>query len=132
MPEEEPKQEAPKENEEPAGGEAPAESAEMPSSLDNLASPEARLTILVSSIATQALVGLGLFEHPITKKKEVELDSAKYSIDLLQVQPERAREEVPGRRPLRPAHALRPGQQTPVAEEARGSQEGRVTAAPAP
>jgi hypothetical protein len=47
-------------------------------------SPEAKFTILVSSIATQALVGLGLFEHPITKKKEVELDSAKYSIDLLQ------------------------------------------------
>ena len=47
-------------------------------------SPEAKFTILVSSIATQALVGLGEFEHPITKKKEVELGSAKYSIDLLQ------------------------------------------------
>ncbi|NQT87537.1 DUF1844 domain-containing protein [bacterium] len=47
-------------------------------------SPEARFTILVSSIATQALVGLGEFEHPITKEKQVDLGSAQYSIDLLQ------------------------------------------------
>jgi len=47
-------------------------------------SPEARFTILVSSIATQALVGLGEFEHPITKQKEIDLGSAQYSIDLLQ------------------------------------------------
>lgn len=91
MPEEEPKQEAPKESGEPAGAKAPAESAEMPSSLDNLASPEAKFTILVSSIATQTFVGLGLFQHPITKKKEVNLDTAKYSIDLLQVLAEKTR-----------------------------------------
>jgi hypothetical protein len=47
-------------------------------------SPEAKFTILVSSIATQVLVALGQMEHPITSKKEVDLDSARYSIDMLQ------------------------------------------------
>jgi len=53
--------------------------------------PEAKFTILVSSIATQVLVSLGAIENPLSKKKEVDLKSAKFSIDLLQLLADKTR-----------------------------------------
>jgi len=47
--------------------------------------PQPEFAVLVSSLATQAFIGLGVMEHPITKKKEVDLTSAKFSIDLIQM-----------------------------------------------
>lgn len=53
--------------------------------------PEAKFTILVSSLATQVLVSLGQIENPLSKKKEVDLKSAKFSIDLLQMLSDKTR-----------------------------------------
>ena len=47
--------------------------------------PEANLTTFLSGLASQALVGLGEVEHPISGKKEKNPGQAKYTIDLLQV-----------------------------------------------
>lgn len=46
--------------------------------------PEPTLTALFIGLATQALVGLGEAESPITGQKEKDLDFAKYNIDMLQ------------------------------------------------
>lgn len=53
--------------------------------------PEAKFTILVSSLATQVLVSLGQIENPLSKKKEVDLKGAKFSIDLLQMLADKTR-----------------------------------------
>jgi hypothetical protein len=45
--------------------------------------PPASFTILVSTIATQASVALGLIPDPRTNKPEVNLDLAKHFIDTL-------------------------------------------------
>ena len=66
------------------------ESAEEPLT-DKIERPQPEFTVLVSSLATQALIGLGLMEHPISKTKEPDLDSAKFSIDLLQMLTDKTR-----------------------------------------
>ena len=45
----------------------------------------ASFAILASSLATQALMGLGDLENPFTKKQEVHIDEAKFHIDMLEV-----------------------------------------------
>ena len=47
--------------------------------------PEPSLKTFVSGLAGQVLINLGLFENPATGRKEVNLEEAKYSIDLLQI-----------------------------------------------
>ena len=47
--------------------------------------PEPSLRTFVSGMARQVLISLGLFENPATGKKEVNVEQAKYSIDLLQI-----------------------------------------------
>lgn len=47
--------------------------------------PPATFIGLVQVFATQAMLGLGDIENPITGKKEKDLDMAKYNIDMLQV-----------------------------------------------
>ena len=47
--------------------------------------PEPSLKTFVSGMAGQTLISMGLFENPATGKKEVNLQQAKYSIDLLQI-----------------------------------------------
>jgi Domain of unknown function (DUF1844) len=47
--------------------------------------PEPSLKTFVSGLAGQVAINLGLFENPATGKKEVSLEQAKYSIDLLQI-----------------------------------------------
>ncbi len=47
--------------------------------------PEPTFGTLLSNLAAQALVGLGDIENPISGKKEILLEQAKYSIDTIQM-----------------------------------------------
>ena len=47
--------------------------------------PEPSLKTFVSGLAGQVLINLGLFDNPLTGKREADLEQAKYSIDLLQI-----------------------------------------------
>jgi len=47
--------------------------------------PQPNFALFLSGLATETLVHLGEVEDPLTKKKEKNLDRAKYSIDLLGV-----------------------------------------------
>jgi hypothetical protein len=47
--------------------------------------PEASFAALISSLAAQALVGLGQVRDPTSKKPVLDLEQAKFTIDLLQV-----------------------------------------------
>ena len=47
--------------------------------------PEPSLKTFVSGLAGQVLINLGLFDNPLTGKRQVDLEQAKYSIDLLQI-----------------------------------------------
>lgn len=67
------------EHDEPAGGQ------DSQAAADEVPMPEPSISVIISSITTQALIGLGLMGHPISKKKVVDLDSARFSIDLLEV-----------------------------------------------
>ena len=57
--------------------------SEMPAEKRRL--PEPSLKTFVSGLAGQVLVSLGLFDNPMTGKREKDLEQAKYSIDLLQI-----------------------------------------------
>lgn len=50
---------------------------------DNQQIPPASFTVLISTIATQAMVALGSIADPRTNKPEVNLDLAKHFIDTL-------------------------------------------------
>ena len=58
---------------------------------DEAGLPDPEIAVIISSLATQALIGLGVMGNPITKSKEVDLESAKFSIDLLQVLQEKTK-----------------------------------------
>jgi hypothetical protein len=45
--------------------------------------PPADFSTLISTTALQAIIGLGQMEHPVSRKKEVDLFQAQYSIDTL-------------------------------------------------
>lgn len=47
--------------------------------------PEPSLKTFVSGLAGQVLINLGLYPNPAAGKPQVDLEQAKYSIDLLQV-----------------------------------------------
>ncbi len=44
---------------------------------------EASFAVLATSFSTQALMALGEIENPFTKKRETDLDEAKFHIDML-------------------------------------------------
>ncbi len=46
---------------------------------------EANFSSLVISIASSALMNLGLAENPITKKLEKDLNLARFNIDLIEI-----------------------------------------------
>ena len=56
--------------------------------------PQADLSFFCYSLATQAQVLLGLMPNPATGETEVDLDQAKYTIDLLEM----LREKTEGNR----------------------------------
>ena len=47
--------------------------------------PEASFAALLSSLAVQAMIGLGQIENPISKKREPDFEQAKFTIDTLQI-----------------------------------------------
>lgn len=47
--------------------------------------PPASLEMLLTTLATEAMIALGQVPHPGTGKQEVNLDQAKYFIDTLEV-----------------------------------------------
>ena len=47
--------------------------------------PQASISFLCSTLATQAFIALGLVPHPITKQTESNLDHARHFIDMLDV-----------------------------------------------
>ncbi len=62
----------------PAGSRPPADPEEARRTY-----PEATFETLVGGLAQQALVGLGQMEHPATGQRELDLESARYTIDSL-------------------------------------------------
>ena len=46
---------------------------------------QASFPILLSGLATQALVNLGEMENPFTKKRETDLPEAQFHIDMLEI-----------------------------------------------
>jgi hypothetical protein len=53
--------------------------------------PEPNFQVLISTFATQAAVALGQIANPMTNKTEVDLEQAKFAIDLLQVLDEKTK-----------------------------------------
>lgn len=47
--------------------------------------PEASFKLFISSLATQTLINLGEMENPLTKKRRLALDQAKFTLDTLQI-----------------------------------------------
>ncbi|HRU93847.1 MAG TPA: DUF1844 domain-containing protein [Anaerolineae bacterium] len=47
--------------------------------------PPASFSTFVQGLAGQCLILLGALENPVTGKKEVDLEQAKYTVDLLDV-----------------------------------------------
>jgi hypothetical protein len=45
----------------------------------------ASLAVIINSLATQVFVSLGIVENPLSKSKQKDLLSARFTIDLLQV-----------------------------------------------
>jgi hypothetical protein len=65
---------------------APADESATPRpKSDRPSLPEPSLKTFVSGLAGQVLINLGLFDNPLTGKRQVDLEQAKYSIDLLQI-----------------------------------------------
>ena len=64
---------------------------EQPQAEGEATLPKPEVAVIISSLVTQALIGLGMMDHPISNKKEVDRQSAKFSIDLLQVLQEKTK-----------------------------------------
>jgi hypothetical protein len=64
-----------------AGGTKP--SGEAPGAAHDLQMPPASFEMLVTTLATEALVALGQVPHPMTGKAELQREHAQYLIDTL-------------------------------------------------
>jgi len=60
------------------------------------ARPEMKMTfpIFISSLGMQTLAALGEMENPITKKKEMDLEQAKYMIDIIEILQEKTKNNL--------------------------------------
>ena len=56
--------------------------------------PKADFAVLVSSLISQTHIFLGDVENPISKKREVNMERAKFTIDLIDVLKEKTRGNV--------------------------------------
>ena len=56
----------------------------------------ATFALLVSSLATQALISLGEVENPFTKKREFSPNEARFHIDLLEMLEEKTKSNLTG------------------------------------
>ncbi len=53
--------------------------------------PEARFDLFVSGLAMEALIALGDMPHPVTRRQSINLQQAKYLIDVLGIMEEKTR-----------------------------------------
>ena len=53
--------------------------------------PEARFDLFISGLAMDALISLGDVPHPVTKKQSVQLEHARYLVDVLGVLAEKTK-----------------------------------------
>lgn len=74
----------------PAGGAPPsgtpaegAPASERPSSDQPMQMPPASLEMLVTTLATEAMVALGQFPNPATQEVSLSIEHASYAIDML-------------------------------------------------
>jgi hypothetical protein len=65
--------------------ESPAAGAESSANAGDVKFPPASFEMLVTSLATEALVALGQVPNPLTNKAELQPEQAKYLIDTLEV-----------------------------------------------
>jgi len=56
--------------------------------------PEASLALIISSFMAQALIALGEVPSPVDGKRHIDLEGAKFSIDLLQVLADKTKNNV--------------------------------------
>jgi hypothetical protein len=64
---------------------APQAQGQRPSDLGDVVMPPASLELLLTSLATEALVALGQVPHPATQQVHVHREHAKYLIDTVEV-----------------------------------------------
>jgi hypothetical protein len=55
---------------------------------------QASFALLASSLATQALIGLGEIDNPFTKKRELNQDEARFHIDMLEMLEEKTKNNL--------------------------------------
>jgi hypothetical protein len=55
---------------------------------------KASFGLLVGSLATQALISLGEVENPFTKKREVNIDEARFHIDMIEMLEEKTKNNL--------------------------------------
>ena len=77
----------------PAAGVPPAAepSQQKPAKSAGDELPEARFDLFISGLAMDALISLGDVPHPVTKKQSVQLDHARYLVDVLGVLAEKTK-----------------------------------------
>ncbi len=83
-----------KENVEKEQNKAPeTKPAEEPVNItpDKQEMPPANFILFISGLGMQALMGLGEIENPATNKKEVDLEQAKYLIDVIEMLQEKTK-----------------------------------------
>jgi hypothetical protein len=71
-------------------GQEPSTAASEPAAQESatprdLQMPPASFEMLLTSLATETLIGLGHMPHPLTGKLEIHRDHAKYLIDTIEV-----------------------------------------------
>jgi hypothetical protein len=66
-------------------------SAEKDTGQDRKPLPAASFTTFLQGLAGQCLISLGAVENPVTRKRERDLEQAKYTIDLIQIIEDRTR-----------------------------------------
>jgi hypothetical protein len=80
------------EKERAAQAEPAAEPAAEPGGADSI--PPASFSVLLATIATQAVIALGAVTNPATQKAEPSLDEAKHLIDILGMLEEKTRNNL--------------------------------------
>jgi hypothetical protein len=83
---------AEKEQEREEAAKAPAASSTLgadPAAQDDL--PPASFTLLLTTLATEAMIGLGQLPHPLTQQLHPDPRQARYAIDMLEVLAEKTK-----------------------------------------
>jgi hypothetical protein len=62
-----------------------AEQAQTAGDVADVPMPPASLELLLTSLATEALMSMGQFPHPATGKVQIQRSQAKYLIDMVEV-----------------------------------------------